>query len=84
MLDFYFTRILAKFDSTDWSIVKRKKFYEDFKILSEADLLKLNDDIALANWENLLSNNITDREIMSVVTSTESTNTIIGLYKFIR
>lgn len=52
MLDFYFTRILAKFDSTEWSIIKRKKFYQDFKILNEVDLLKLNDDIALANWEN--------------------------------
>ena len=48
--------------------------------MDEADLLKLNDDVAIANWENLLSNNITDRAIVSVVTSTESTNAIILYY----
>ena len=77
-------KILAKFDSTDWSIIKRKKFYEDFKILDEADLLKLNDDIAIANWENLLSNNITDRAIVSIVTNTAKTNTIISYYNVYR
>ncbi|PZU81905.1 MAG: hypothetical protein DI529_15235 [Chryseobacterium sp.] len=73
-------KILAKFDSPDWSIIKRKKFYEDFKILNETDLLKLNDDIALANWENLLQSNVADRAIVSIVTNTKKTNDIIKYY----
>ncbi|OCA80499.1 hypothetical protein BBH99_04015 [Chryseobacterium contaminans] len=76
------SKISAKFETGSlWSIIKQKKFYEDFKSLSNADLLRLNDDVALANWEKLLTNNIADRLILDITTNTSEVNRIVKYYE---
>lgn len=75
-------KISEKFEQgSSWSIVKQKKFYEDFKNLSNTDLIKLNNDATLTNWEKLLTNNILDRLVLDIVTDTEKSNRIVKYYQ---
>ncbi|MDR2207257.1 MAG: hypothetical protein LBE36_13995 [Flavobacteriaceae bacterium] len=70
--------IAAAFDN--WQPSIKRQFFEDFGNLSEIDLVKLDVEDALNNWKKLLDNNITDRVIINVTTSTKKTNNILRYY----